>query len=174
MYLEKSRKRFNRLVDLLNQHYEETHFSHRCCSWSSCTFEEIIQLKHFLNLSLPKAYEEFLLWMGKGCNVLESYGGHYSTKEVNLQELGHEIMEADESRETLPEDAIVIWLFDESTEFAFIRASEGDNPPIHHFGAAVEGGYPLPNSTIQWNWYPNLDELLLALINDYISMRRLE
>lgn len=61
--------------------------------------------------------------------------------------------------ESLPEDAIV-FLFDQLDDYFFyIRASEGDNPPVHMFEAIGKEYRKIDN------YSSNLEDYLLERIN---------
>ncbi len=155
MHLEKSKKKFHQLLEVVE----------KPLWFQPCTLEEVDELRGFLQLSLPEAYEEFLLWVGHGCEILDSHGGHFSSSNgVNLQELAFGIMEDNEALETLPDDAIVFWIFDEAYSFAFIRASVGDDPPIHYFSGLQRdaNGQYQNHPSVQWNWCSTLDKLCLS------------
>ncbi|MBI4782430.1 MAG: SMI1/KNR4 family protein [Oscillatoriophycideae cyanobacterium NC_groundwater_1537_Pr4_S-0.65um_50_18] len=84
-------------------------------------------------MSIPKAYQEFLLWTGNGQGLLagdyHNWGYVASTNRNNA--LG--IMQLAEHSPNLPEDAIVFIIYQGDHSFSFIRSSEGDNPPVHMF-----------------------------------------
>ncbi|MCY6490243.1 SMI1/KNR4 family protein [Leptolyngbya sp. GGD] len=164
MYLRESKAKFRQLHKLID----------KPLWFQPCTIAEIDELKNFLNLPIPKAYEELLLWIGHGCEVLDSHGGHFSSNDgANLQELGLEIMQENGASETLPTDAIVFWIFDEAYSFAFIRASEGDDPPIHYFSGLQRdaNGQYQNHPSVQWNWCSTLDKLCLSWIEACIERR---
>lgn len=162
MYLEKSKAKFHQLLEKMT----EPPF------FQPCSALEIDELRCLLQLTLPKAYEEFLLWVGNGCEVFEDHGGLYSSEQgSNLQELALEIIESNGVAESLPDDSIVFWIFEPGYCFAFICSSEGDNPPIHYFNGLVqdESGKYQNQGQFEWNWLPTLDDLCLAWIDNYYT-----
>ncbi len=151
-YLAKAKKLFPRFVQLM----EEKGEFHQ---YESCTEQKIDQIEQFLDLLLPAAYREFLLWSGEQCTFMDEMGlPFYSSTEVDLRRIALDILNMNEAMDTLPEDAIVIVIFDETASFAFIRVSEGDNPPVHLFGPSNEEFRTL----MQWNWFETIEELCLA------------
>ncbi len=162
MYLDRSKERFQQLLER----------AEKPLWFQPCTPSEIDELTKFLTLPLSKAYEELLLWVGHGCEVFESYRGHFSSSDgINLQDLALEMMQESEFSDTLPEDAIVLWIFDQDFSFAFIRASEGDNPPVHFFSEieSDQNGQFRSHPHFEWNFSPNLDEFCLPWIDNYIA-----
>lgn len=79
--------------------------------------------------------------------------------------------------ELIPYDAIVFWIFEVDGAFAFIRTSEGDNPPIHYFSVLGqnpdENGHYHKDPHFECNWCPTLDELCLSWVDAYIQLRNL-
>lgn len=160
MYLDKAKKLLPRFIQLMQSKAEFQQYE-------PCTEEEIEQIEHFLGLPLPAAYREFLLWSGKQCHFMDEMGlPFYSSEELDLRTLASEILEMNEATDTLPEDAIVAFIFDETAAFAFLRASEGDNPPIHYFGGQKSTG----ESVIEWNWATTLEELCADRMKDCVRL----
>ncbi|HEY9627545.1 MAG TPA: SMI1/KNR4 family protein [Coleofasciculaceae cyanobacterium] len=123
-----------------------------------CSEEEVQKLEKNLGLRLPKAYKEFLLWIGAGGGPLE--GQHFTDSRVQAnRERAMATMKAVGCPESLPEDAIV-FLFDQLDDYFFyIRASEGDNPPVHLFEAIGKEYRKIDN------YSRNLEDYLLERIN---------
>ncbi|MCY6490242.1 SMI1/KNR4 family protein [Leptolyngbya sp. GGD] len=134
--------------------------------YEPCTEEEIEQIEHFLGLPLPAAYREFLLWSGKQCYFMDEMGlPFYSSEKTDLRKIALEILEMNEATDILPDDAIIISIFDETAAFAFIRTSEGDNPPVHYFGGMRANG----ESVIKWNWAASIEELCIERMEDIVA-----
>lgn len=159
MYLDRAKKHYEKMLQLT-----KWTLYHKPCS-----SEDIEEIKEVLNLQLPDSYEEFLRWVGKGWGLIETPGGFYSTREWKLRDTAIEIMEENGATEPLPEDAIVFVILEESYSFAFLRASEGDDPPIHWFPGIMKGedGKYYDYNCFIWNWFPNLGELCIAWIKNY-------
>lgn len=159
-YLDKAKKLLPRFIELMEK-------KGKFQQYEPCSEQEVEQIEQFLGLALPSAYREFLLWSGKQCYFMDEMGlPFYSSKDLDLRILASEILEMNEATDTLPEDAIVAFIFDETAEFAFLRASEGDNPPVHYFGGQRSTG----ESIIQWNWKTTLEELCIACMKDCVRL----
>lgn len=134
--------------------------------YEPCTEQEVEHIEQIVGLPLPAVYREFLLWTGKQCYFMDEMGlPFYSSEELDLRRLASEILEMNEATDALPEDAIVIFVFDETAAFAFIRASEGDNPPVHYFGGMRANG----ESVIEWNWAASIEELCIERMEDIVA-----
>jgi len=167
VYLEKAKIEFDKLLSLAKHPFY----------YEACTSKDIQELKEILKLPLPKAYEEFLLWIGRGSDCTDPFGiGHYSRKETNLQEEALANMDDNGTSEVLPKDAIVFAIPEENCSFAFIRVSEGNNPPVHYFPGLIkgkDGKYCICHDFV-WNWFLNLEELCIAMIEDYMDFSLIE
>jgi hypothetical protein len=97
-----------------------------------CTYHEIIELEKKLGFSLPEAYKEFLLWMGKsGGRVLQGSDCFFEHLPY-LKEWAVELLEENHFPYTLPEDAFVFFMH-QGYQFSFFRLSEGDDPPTYSY-----------------------------------------
>jgi hypothetical protein len=134
--------------------------------------EEIQQLQEKLGLKLPEAYKEFLLWAGSDGGPLYSDSCYLGAVMGCNREDAEEILREDQSSEILPEDAIVFTVHHGGYAFCFIRASEGNDPPVHYY-------YPVPDPNgvtpsqpqIVWNYSSNLNDHCLKAINAKIKAR---
>ncbi len=127
--------------------------------------ENIEKLERQLGLPLPAAYKEFLLWMGAGAGRFMDHLDFCVGDVLYNQETAPEIME-DHCREPLPEDAIVFAMGGQGYEFYFLRAFDGDNPPIHYYLELEE--------KFEWNVCPNLDDMILGAVEGRIHYHREE
>ena len=132
-----------------------------------CTDEEILLIEQQFHLSLPTAYKEFLLTMGKGAGDL-LVGSEFLYKDLpGLQEVAHEMLAEDAFPQNLPEDAFVFFMH-QGYQFNFFRTSEGDNPPVYrYFEGKDKEAFPLI--------YPHYTDFLLIELKDhadFIQRRR--
>ena len=117
MYLEKAKQIF---------------FSFREKPPAPCTQEQVEQVEQFLHLKLPVAFVEYLLWMGQWADMMRGSDFFYWPL-FDLREGAETLMAHTECQETLPQDAIVFFMHG-GNRFMFIRASEGDDPPVYFYG----------------------------------------
>lgn len=97
-----------------------------------CTEEQVNLLENDLNMELPLAYREFLLWMGNYTGELFPDSEHEYHKLRSLNRWAKRILNEGNSSLELPDDAIVFWVaFNEA--FCFLRLSEGDDPPVYAY-----------------------------------------
>lgn len=124
MYLDKAKARFQDLEQLNRDIYKN----------QPCSPEEVERLEEDLKLKLPEAYREFLLWCGNRCGFLRSDRYFWSDVKDSHREWLEETMEIHNLSMTLiPSDAIIFYVNHGGYVYAFICASEGDNPPVHAF-----------------------------------------
>ncbi|MFN3652310.1 MAG: SMI1/KNR4 family protein [Armatimonadota bacterium] len=100
---------------------------------AGCSAEEIARVEAVLGLRLPPAYRGFLAVMGKAAGPLYLGDTFLYPTEIDVRE--DAALLAERHGWTLPEDAVVFAMHG-GWEFDFIRASEGDDPPVYHY---VEG-----------------------------------
>lgn len=98
----------------------------------SCTDPEIIDLEKKLGFSLPEAYKEFLLWIGKSAGRFLQGSDCFFEHLPYLKEWAVELLEENHFPYTLPEDAFVFFMH-QGYQFSFFRLSEGDDPPIYSY-----------------------------------------
>lgn len=146
MYLDKAKARFQDLEQLNRDIYAN----------KPCSLEEVERLEKDLKLKLPEAYREFLLWCGNRCGFLIS--DRYSwdgVRDSHHREWFEETMENyNLPMSLIPSDAIIFYAAHGGDSYAFIRASEGDNPPVHVF----RGGQLL------WNHDDSIEQFCLRKI----------
>ncbi len=97
-----------------------------------CTEEEVARLEEATHLSLPQAYREFLLTMGKNAATLLEGSDWLYPQLLNLQEVAREILIEESFPQQFPEDAFV-FLMHQGYVFCFVRTSAGDNPPVYRY-----------------------------------------
>jgi hypothetical protein len=125
----------------------------------SCSLEEIKVLEEELETALPEAYQEFLLWAGKGAHYLDF--DHITLNSVKTnKEDAIEIMRDDDCVDSLPSSAIIFYIHHSGCQFAFICASEDPNPPVHY--------YSMLNGLI-WNHASSIDDFFASLMSRSIQ-----
>ncbi len=98
-----------------------------------CTNAEIQELERQIGLAFPVAYREFLAWAGHDAGELFHPDEEYAYGDLlELQTIAQDIVQESGFRDPLPNDMIVIQLY-WGMQFAFISASEGENPPVYEF-----------------------------------------
>lgn len=97
-----------------------------------CTNEEVALLEETLDLKLPKAYQEFLLWMGKyGGDFWTGYAGFYHEID-NINSWARELLQESSSKLSLPQTAFVFY-WDYAQLFYFFLMDAGDDPTVYVF-----------------------------------------
>lgn len=121
------------LDDLKRQFIEMNARTHVADRVIPCTEQEIAQLERQYQLTLPAAYREFLLWMGKGAGNFLAGDACYYDALSQLHEDALELLAENGVTQRLPDDAFVFSMHD-GYQFLFFRASEGENPPAYWYG----------------------------------------
>jgi hypothetical protein len=132
-----------------------------------CTEEEVLLLEQQLHLSLPTAYKEFLLTMGKGSADF-LVGSEFLYQDLpGLQEVAREMLVEDAFPQAFPEDGFVFFMH-QGYQFNFFRTSEEANPPIYrYYEGKDQQTFPLI--------YPHYTDFLLTELRDhaaYIQRRK--
>lgn len=97
-----------------------------------CSEEEVHTLKKQLGQTLPVAYQEFLLLMGRRAGgLLKGTNWLYEDLEF-IQEDALDLMRRDRFPVLLPPDAFV-FLMHHGYQFMFFRLTEGDDPPVYYY-----------------------------------------
>lgn len=121
MYLEKIRAQI-----------EELQSRHLVGQFVPCSKEEVQALENQLGQTLPAAYREFLLLMGRKAGGL-FWGTNWLYEDLELmQEDAVELMRHDKFPVILPPDAFV-FLMHQRYQFMFFRLTEGDDPPVYYY-----------------------------------------
>lgn len=95
-----------------------------------CTLDEVETLEQQISLELPVAYKEFLAWLGHSAGSFLHYLDCFYPSLVSLQQAVRAMLASDACSSTLADDAFVFMLIS-GEGFAFIRTSEGDDPPVY-------------------------------------------
>ncbi len=149
MYLDRAKKEYQKMLQTLNWADEA----------KPCTVDEVKALEQQLKLSLPLAYQEFLLWMGHGSGEFMRGEDFQFGQLQSIREAALELMQLNNFSEPLRDDA-VIFTMHQGCAFGFMQASEGCTPPVH-FYIEQESGEGL----IIWNRFDEIEGYLL----DYIA-----
>src|SRR5579859_3278188 len=104
-----------------------------------CTEEEVHALEQKCHCSLPEAYKEFLLTMGKGAGNFFVGSDIFYHDLDGLREVAIEILTEVGFPQKLPKDAFVFFMH-QGYLFNFFLTSDGDDPPIYRYleGTDVE------------------------------------
>jgi len=98
-----------------------------------CTDAEIDQLEQQIGLAFPLAYREFLAWAGHDAGELFHPDEEYAYDDLlELQTIAQDIVQQSGFPDPLPNDRIVVQLY-WGMQFAFICASEEQDPPVYEF-----------------------------------------
>ena len=97
-----------------------------------CTQDEVITLERQLSISLPKAYQEFLLLMGHGAGKFLRGSDCFFAHLPYLQDWAVKLLKENNFLASLPEDRFV-FLMHQGYQFSFFRLSEGDDPPTYSY-----------------------------------------
>ena len=102
-----------------------------------CTADEIDQAERLRGLAFPAAYREFLAWAGvdSGDIFADLEDAHY-LRMIEFLDEARSLAAQPYFREVLPADAIIVAEYD-SVQWSFIRASEGDDPPVYAFAYPI-------------------------------------
>jgi hypothetical protein len=97
-----------------------------------CTEQEVLALEQLLGYSLPLAYRAMLLWIGHGAGQLMQDLDCFYEQLFGFQQRARQMLSEHDCHLSLPEDAFVFFLSQDSC-FSFIRASEGEDPPVYAY-----------------------------------------
>ena len=144
MYLENLKEQIKKLSQLRN--LSDRH--------KSCRIEEIHQLEQELNLLLPESLTEFLLWIGNGSWYFDQDNCRISDMIKNHRR-AIQIMATGNSVDQLPKNSIIFICHQGGDAFAFVRSSEGEDPPVHFY-------QDMENSDrIRWNHANTIEDYFL-------------
>jgi len=121
-----------------------------------CSERQIDDLENKLNLTLPRAYKEFLRWMGvkgglllRGSDVYYGYliGSVWQSPDASMLNHGVELLnEHGFDGNKLLENSVVI-MSHQGTAIQYIKVNEGENPPVYLF---AEQGKWLEEGPSKW------------------------
>jgi len=97
-----------------------------------CNQNELIEFEKKIGISLPTAYQEFLLLMGHGAGKFLRGSDCFFQKLPYLKEWAIEILQENNFPEPLPDDAFVFFMH-QGYQFSFFRLLEGDDPPTYSY-----------------------------------------
>jgi hypothetical protein len=101
-----------------------------------CTTQEVHELEQKIDLPLPAACREFLLWMGCGAaSFMRGSAFYYGA--LPLQDAPAELLRENCFPLALPEDAFVFFMH-QGYAFYFMRTKEGDDPPVYRYLEGVD------------------------------------
>lgn len=103
-----------------------------------CTEEEIQNVIACQGVPLPPAYRLFLHRMGRGAGALMGGSDVFYSWPLGMREGALELLAEYGHPFSLPDDALVFWMH-QGYQFMFMRASEGDNPPVYYYMEGSEG-----------------------------------
>ena len=88
--------------------------------------------------NLPEAYIEFMKVMGNGTEGRYMGGSSCFMDEIHdLRQGAIELLEENESINTLTDDDFVFWM-SQGCMFCFFKLTEGDNPPVYFYNESGE------------------------------------
>jgi hypothetical protein len=127
-------------LDLLVETYQTLDLS----PTQGCTPDEINQAERLRGLTFPAAYREFLAWAGVDSgDILSDLEDSHYLRMIEFLDEARSLAAQPDFREVLPADAIVVAEYD-SVQWSFIRASEGDDPPVYAFTYPVLSPWTAP------------------------------
>ncbi len=105
---------------------------------SGCRIDEIVDLEKELDVFLPEAYKEFLLWMGKDTNKFLT-GSEVEYKHlVKIQCWANELLE-ERGCPILPNNAFVFHIH-QGYQFSYFLLDGNDDPEVYFFDEVITKG----------------------------------
>lgn len=103
-----------------------------------CRIDEIVDLEKELDIFLPEAYKEFLLWMGKDTNkFLEGSEVEYKHL-VKIQAWADELLK-ENGHLLLPDNAFVFHIH-QGYQFSYFLLDGNDDPEVYFYDEVVTKG----------------------------------
>lgn len=116
------------VVQLLNRKADAPH-----SEVIGCSVDEIMMIEARLGKTLPDMYVRYLAAMGRAPGVM--FLGEFATRfpgVIGAPMYAQEMFEHEPTGFQLPDDAIIV-MMSQGLYFYFIRATEGDDPPVYHY-----------------------------------------
>ena len=127
-----------------------------------CSIEEIRTYENVHNISLPKAYVEFLLLIGRSSGDL-FYGSDVSLIYIDqMHSDGNKILRRNQQPQ-LTNNEIVFYMH-QNYSFCYFRLNEGDDPPIY---LCIEGDAPFEHK----KWYNFFTDFVHDELDIYIKRK---
>lgn len=105
---------------------------------AGCTIPEIVDLEKELDIFLPEAYREFLLWMGKDTGKFLT-GSEVEYRDlVQIQSGTNELLK-DRGYPLLPNNAFVFYIR-QGYQFSYFLLDGNDDPEVYFFDEVVTRG----------------------------------
>jgi hypothetical protein len=112
------------------------------CDLKACSGKQISKIEESFNVSLPVAYKEFLLVMGKGAGQFMLGSSVFYNEIFDLREGSIELLSENDFKE-LPENTFVFWMH-QGYQFAFFYLDQGENPPVYfYYEGETKGDFEL-------------------------------
>ena len=97
-----------------------------------CTQAEIEEIESDVGRTLPLAYREFLVRMGREAGAFFVGTDMFYPNILGNTDAAHGLVSEDKSGLELPRDAIAFSMH-QGYQFLFVRAEEGDDPPVYYY-----------------------------------------
>lgn len=105
---------------------------------SGCRIDEIVDLEKELDIFLPEAYKEFLLWMGKNTGKF-ILGSEVEYKHlVKIQGWANELLK-ESGYPLLPHNAFVFHIH-QGYQFSYFLLDGKDDPEVYFFDEVITKG----------------------------------
>lgn len=127
-----------------------------------CTRDEVEDLEQRLGFHLPLAYQEFLLWMGKGARDFLSGSDCWYDNLPFLRGWAIELLAENKFEQAIPDDALIFFMHG-GYQFNFLLPQEGEDPPVHFYGEWTHQS----SFTIA---YPHYSDFLAVELEDHAKL----
>ena len=97
-----------------------------------CTLQEVQALEQQLETQLPKAYCEFLIWMGHEAGPFMRGTDCFYNDLSQLREWAIELLAENSISQTLLDNAFVFCMH-QGYQFMLLRMCEGNDPPVYYY-----------------------------------------
>jgi hypothetical protein len=120
---------------------------------NGCADSDIKSFEKNIGLRIPASYFEFLNWMGNGAGQFLEGSACLFQHVPRLRQDAADLLHDNKFPVKLPDDAIIVWMH-QGYQFLFIRAGEGDNPPVHWYHESLH------RTDFEYQKYPSYSEFL--------------